>query len=220
MPLRLETSTNRSRRVTSTAFQRWSDYQAKSAEAPISADLRSPVYRAAILRDPAGAVARLKEEWFTTPAIDGKEVCLQALGHTSDAAIIKSVLLPFLFNASPPAAASDSIPGGDMHILAGVLAGNRVGRPLLWAYLRDNWDQFNAKLGGNPILVDRMVNVSLPKFTDVESLGDIEKFFAGVSTKGFDRTLEQVKDKIRGRVAYKTRDAKGVKEWLVSNGYA
>ncbi len=165
-------------------------------------------------------MAGLKEEWFTTPAIDGKEVCLQALGHTSDEAVIKDVLLPFLFNASPPAAASDSIPGGDMHILAGNLAGNRVGRPLLWAYLRDNWDQFNAKLGGNPILIDRMVNVSLPKFADAESLKDIETFFAGVSTKGFDRTLEQVKDKIRGRAAYKTRDAKVVKEWLVNNGYA
>jgi aminopeptidase N len=178
------------------------------------------VYRAAILKDPANAVAALKHEWFTTPAIDGKEICLQALGHTTDEALIRDVLLPFLFSSSPPAPAADSIPPADMHILAGVLAANRVGRPLLWAYLRDNWGQFEAKLGGNPIVVDRMVNVSLPKFTDLESLRDIESFFAGVSTKGFDRTLEQVKDKIRGRAAYKTRDAKGVREWLVSNGYA
>lgn len=165
-------------------------------------------------------MAALKEEWFTTPAIDGKEICLQALGHAEDEAVIKNVLLPFLFNTSPPAAAADSVPAADMHILSGTLAANRVGRPLLWAYLRDNWQQFNTKLGGNPILVDRMVNVSLPKFADLDSLRDIENFFAGVSTKGFDRTLEQVKDKIRGRAAYKTRDAKGIKEWLVGNGYA
>jgi len=107
-----------------------------------------------------------------------------------------------------------------MHILSGVLAGNRVARPLLWAYIRDNWDQFNAKLSGNPILIDRMINVSLPKFTDAETLKDIETFFSGVSTKGFDRTLETVKDKIRGRTAYKARDAEGVKAWLVENGYA
>lgn len=203
----------------SNAFQRWAAYQAKPTEAPIPADLRAPVYRAAILRDPLNAVAALKKEWFTTPAIDGKEICLQALGHTADEALIRAVLLPFLFNTSPPAAANDSVPPGDMHILAGVLAANRVGRPLLWAYLRDHWDQFSAKLGGNPIVVDRMVSVSLPKFTDLESLRDIEAFFAGVSTKGFDRTLEQVKDKIRARAAYKTREAGLVKEWLVSNGY-
>ncbi|GAB1318269.1 Peptidase family M1-domain-containing protein [Madurella fahalii] len=206
--------------VGSAAFQRWSAYKAHPTEAPIPADLRAPIYRAAIIRDPPNAAAALKQEWFTTPAIDGKEICLQALGHTGDEAVIKNVLLPFLFNSSPPAAASDAVPPADMHILSGTLAGNRVGRPLLWAYLRDNWEQFNTKLGGNPILVDRMVNVSLPKFADLDTLKDIENFFAGVSTKGFDRTLETVKDKIRGRAAYKTRDAKGIKEWLVNNGYA
>ncbi|KAL2258866.1 hypothetical protein VTK26DRAFT_7650 [Humicola hyalothermophila] len=206
--------------IGSAAFERWSKYRANPTESPIPADLRAPVYRAAILRDPAKAVAGLKEEWFTTAAVDGKEICLQALGHVADEAVIRDVLLPFLFNPSPPAAASDSVPGADMHILAGVLAANRVGRPLLWSYLKENWDQFNAKLGGNPILVDRMVSVSLPKFADAESLRDIEAFFGGVSTKGFDRTLEQVKDKIRGRAAYRTRDAEGLKGWLVANGYA
>lgn len=212
--------TNFDYRVGSAAFQRWSAYIANPTEAPIPADLRAPIYRAAILRDPSNAAAALKKEWFTTPAIDGKEICLQALGHTGDEVVIKDVLLPFLFNNSPPVAASDAVPPADMHILSGTLAANRVGRPLLWAYLRDNWDQFNTKLGGNPILVDRMVNVSLPKFADLDTLKEIEDFFAGVSTKGFDRTLETVKDKIRGRATYKTRDAKGIKEWLVSNGYA
>jgi hypothetical protein len=209
-------------RVANAAFERWSAYQSNPSGSPIAADLRAPVYRAAILKDPSAAVKALKHEWFTTPAIDGKEICLQALGHTDDESIIKTDLLPFLFNTSPPAAATESIPPGDMHILAGVLSANRTGRPLLWAFLRDNWDQFSTKLGGNPILVDRMVNVSLPRFTDAESLADIERFFGpgGVSTKGFDRTLEQVKDKIRGRAAYKGRDAEFLRAWLVGNGYA
>jgi aminopeptidase N len=221
-PLVINPSTDvlTSHRVGTQAFQRWSAYQSAPSASPIAADLRAPVYRAAILQDASSAVAALKKEWFTTPAIDGKEICLQALGHTADEAVIKDVLLPFLFNLSPPAPATDSIPPGDMHIMAGVLAANRVGRPLLWAFLRDNWEQANAKLGGNPILMDRMINVSLPKFADLETLREIETFFEGVSTKGFDRTLEQVKDRIRGRAAYKARDAKVVKEWLVANGYA
>ncbi|KAK3400603.1 peptidase family M1-domain-containing protein [Sordaria brevicollis] len=201
------------------AFKRWNAWRADPTGAPIPADLRLPVYRAAIKRDAANAVAAIKHEWFTTPAIDGKEVCLQALGQVTDEALIKDVLLPFLFDSAPPAHPRDSVPGADMHILSGNLAGNRIARPLLWAYLRDNWDKFNAKLGGNPILVDRMVNVSLPKFADLETLKDIEEFFNKVSTKGFDRTLEQVKDKIRGRASYKIRDAEGVKGWLKANGY-
>ncbi|KAL2270672.1 hypothetical protein VTJ83DRAFT_43 [Remersonia thermophila] len=202
------------------ALCRWNAYQASPATSPIPADLRGPVYRAAILRDPVAATKALKHEWFTTPAIDGKEVCLSALGHVSDEAVVRDVLIPFLFNTSPPAAAADSVPAADMHILAGVLAANRVARPLLWKFLKEDWDAFNKKLGGNPILVDRMVRVSLPKFVDYATLGEIETFFEGVSTKGFDRTLEQVKDSIRGRAAYRARDQEGVRGWLVANGYA
>ncbi|KAK3900207.1 peptidase family M1-domain-containing protein [Staphylotrichum tortipilum] len=184
--------------------------------------LRKRLLLTAVANSHEDAVAALKKEWYTTPAIDGKEICLQALGHTADASIVSNVLLPFLFNPSPPAAAADSVPPADMHILAGVLSANRVGRPLLWEYMRGNWEVFCGKLGGNPIVVDRMVNVSLPRFTEVERLREIEEFFGdgGVSTKGFDRTLEQVKDKIRGRSAYRGRDVEGVRGWLVENGYA
>ncbi|KAK4166965.1 peptidase family M1-domain-containing protein [Cladorrhinum sp. PSN259] len=218
--LLLTAVSNSHEEVRQAAFQRWSAYQSNPTESPIPANLRAPVYRSAIIKAPAEAVAALKKEWYTTPAIDGKEICLQALGHTSNEDIIKNVILPFLFNPSPPAAPADSVPGADMHILGGGLAGNRKARPLMWAYLKENWDQLNVKLGGNPILIDRLVNVSLGKFVDFVSLKDIETFFDGVETKGFDRTLEQVKDKVRGRASYRERDAQGIKGWLVENGYA
>jgi hypothetical protein len=177
------------------------------------------VYRAAIRADPAGAVSFLKNEWFSTPAIDGKEICLSAIGQVPDTSVAAEVVLPFLFNLAPPAAAADSVPAGDMHHLASSISSNREARGLLWAYMRDHWDELEAKLGGNPILLDRMVMVSLPKFNDFETLKDIEEFFSKRSTKGFDRTLETVKDKIRGRATYRQRDAAALKEWLVSNGY-
>jgi hypothetical protein len=159
------------------------------------------------------------EEWFFTPAIDGKEICLTAIGQVPDPHVAASVVLPFLFSISPPAAASDSVPAGDMHHLAASISSNREARSLLWNYMRDHWDELEAKLGGNPILLDRMVMVSLPRFSDFETLAEIEEFFSKRSTKGFDRTLETVKDKIRGRAAYRQRDAGPLKEWLVSNGY-
>ena len=142
------------------------------------------------------------------------------MAHCKDEKLIKEVLLPLNFNISPPAPARDSVPPGDVHVLASAMANDKVARPLLWAYLRDNWDHVNAKLGGNPIIIDRLIGLSLSKFTDTEALDEIEKFFSGVSTKGFDRTLETAKDKIRGRAAYKKRDAEGLKAWLVENGYA
>ncbi|KAB5582275.1 peptidase family M1-domain-containing protein [Coniochaeta sp. 2T2.1] len=206
--------------VTAKAVSIFNAFKSSSTDHPIHADLRSAVYRAAIRSDPADAVSFLKKEWYSTPAIDGKEICLTAIGQVPDASVATSVVLPFLFSQSPPASAADSVPAGDMHYLASSLASNRETRSLQWQHMRDNWEDLEAKLGGNPILMDRMVMVALPKFSDFETLAEIEEFFGKRSTKGFDRTLETVKDKIRGRAAYRARDAGAVKEWLVAEGYS
>ncbi|KAK3937484.1 peptidase family M1-domain-containing protein [Diplogelasinospora grovesii] len=195
-------------------------WEAKPGEDYNTSLLRKTLLMTAVNNDGANAVPALKKEWFETPAIDGKEICLLALGHVQDENIVQNDLLPFLFNISPPAPATESIPSGDVHILSAALAANRVGRPLLWKHIKENWQQLNAKLGGNMILVDRFIERSLSKFADIETLNEIEAFFKTVSTKGFDRTLETVKDKIRGRAGYKLRDVEGVRGWLVQNGYA
>lgn len=134
--------------------------------------------------------------------------------------LIESTLLPFLFNISPPAPAADSIPPADVHMLSGAMASNRVARPLLWKYIRENWGQIEKKIGGNPIVLDRFINVSLSKFTSHQDVDDIEAFFSDKDTSAYNRTLESVKDKVRGRASYKERDAAVLKEWLVANKYA
>ncbi|KAI1341791.1 peptidase family M1 [Xylariaceae sp. FL0016] len=181
-------------------------------------NLRTVVYRTAIKKKPAEAVQTLKKEWYNGTSIDGKEVCLASLGHTRDADLIKNVLLPFLFNLSPPAAASDSVPSGDMHSLGSSLAANSFARPLQWQFMQANWDQLTTKMA-NPVVLDRFVKISLNKFTDAKYVDEIEAFFADKDTSAFDRTLEQVKDAIRGRAAYRRRDAAVIKEWLSANGY-
>lgn len=186
----------------------------------MKADLRSPVYRVALKADPVATTAFLKKEWYDAPAVDSKVVCLGVLGSCSDEAVIKSSLLPFIFNISPPASASDTVPPADMHLLSGGLAANRVARPLLWAFIKDNWGQIQDKIGGNPILLDRFVNVSLSKFTSYKDVDDMEAFFENKDTSAYNRTLESAKDKVRGRAAYRERDAAVLKEWLVTNKYA
>lgn len=106
-----------------------------------------------------------------------------------------------------------------MHALGGGLGGNRIARPLQWEFVKQNYDAVVAKLG-NPIVVDRFINVSLRRFTDEAAIADIEEFFKDKDTKSFDRTLGTVKDKIRGNAAYKQRDGEALKKWLGENGYA
>lgn len=177
--------------------------------------LRSSVWRAAVDKEPARAVEVLKKEWFTTKSIDGKLICLGVLSAVKDAELIKSSILPFNFNTSPP---SDSVPSADMHVLAGGLSSNRIARPIQWEYVKNNYDAVIAKLG-NPIVVDRFINLSLSRFTDEAVIAEIDEFFKDKDTKSFDRTLGTVKDKIRGRAAYKKRDTEILKEWLGANGY-
>ena len=181
-------------------------------------NLRTVVYRAAIRANPAKAVEALKKEWYSGTSIDGKDLCLSSLGHVRDPELITKNLLPFLFNSSPPAPPSESVPSVDTHTLGGSLASNLVARPLLWKYIQDNWAQATTKMA-NPVVLDRFVKSTLNKFTDEKYIGEIDAFFAGQDTAAFDRTLLQVKDAIRGRAAYRARDASSIKEWLSANGY-
>lgn len=106
-----------------------------------------------------------------------------------------------------------------MHVLGSGLGVNRIARPLQWDFVKKNYDAVVSKLG-NPIVVDRFINVSLSRFNDEALIPEIDDFFKDKDTKSFDRTLGTVKDKIRGRAAYKKRDAATLKEWLGANGYA
>ncbi|CAJ2510805.1 Uu.00g064300.m01.CDS01 [Anthostomella pinea] len=184
----------------------------------IHPNLRTVVYRTAIKTKPAEAVKALKKEWSTGTSIDGKVLCLSSLGHVRDAELIKKSLFPFLFEPSPPAPASDSVPSGDMHSLGGSLARNSLARPMQWDYIQHNWEKLTTKMA-NPVVLDRFVKTSLSKFTDAKYIDWIDAFFADKDTSSFDRTLEQVKGAIHGRAAYRARDGEVIKEWLGANGY-
>ncbi|CRJ86330.1 hypothetical protein BN1708_017002, partial [Verticillium longisporum] len=149
-------------------------------------------------------------EWFTTKSIDGKEVCLSAISAARDTELVKKTILPFLFNRSPPAPASESVPSSDMHVLASGLGANASAREAQWQYLQAHWDNCVVKAGNN-VVVDRLVSTSLSKFADADKIKEIDTFFAGKDTAGFNRTLETAKDKIRGRAAYRQRDAAALK---------
>lgn len=164
---------------------------------------------------PAAAVEILKNEWRTTTVVDGKETVVGVLGHTGDLEVVKSDVLSFLFNTSPPNSSVDSF---DMMFMGLTLAENHVARPAVWEHMQNNWETTVAKLG-NPTLIERFVGIALKKFSDVSVIEQINTFFQDKDIKAFDRTLETAKDHIIGRAAYKARDAAALKQWLTSNGY-
>ncbi|KAH8677603.1 peptidase family M1 [Xylariales sp. PMI_506] len=180
----------------------------------LNPSLRSVIYRAGVRSNPAEAFDVLKKESALTKSVDGREMCITAVGYIRDADLINNKVIPFLFGTE-----SDSVPPADIHALGSVLSTNLVARPLLWRYIQDNWNSVQAK-APNPTVLERFLRMTLNKFTDVKYVDEIDAFFKDKDTAGYDRTLEQAKDAIRGRAAYRQRDAAALKEWLTTHGYS
>ncbi|KAI5299773.1 hypothetical protein KEM55_001781, partial [Ascosphaera atra] len=152
----------------------------------------------------------IKKEYETTDSIDGKEICLMALGRTRNPALY-SDLMEFLLS---PAVAIQ-----DIHTGAASLAGNSAARKPLWEFIKKNWDAIEAKLTSNKVILQRFVQLALARFADNDTEKDIIQFFENKDKSGYDRGLEVVLDTVRTNAKYRARDQEVVKKWLKEHGY-
>lgn len=152
----------------------------------------------------------MKQEYLNTSSIDGKEICLQALGRVQTPELVKD-FMDFQF--------SDAVKVQDVHSGSIALAANPKARDALWEYIKEHWDIVYKKLSGNSVVLDRYLKNSLQKFASYDKEKDIAQFFESKDTKGFDRGLVQVSDTVRGNAKYKERDEQLALEWLGAHGY-
>ncbi|KAL9014793.1 MAG: hypothetical protein Q9173_000584 [Seirophora scorigena] len=191
------------------AKRRFKRYASGEPEA-IHPSLRLPVFRINVAEGGKEAYEAVKNEYINTTSIDGKEICLQALGRAQTTELIND-FLDFQF--------SDKVKVQDMHSGSMALAANPQARDTLWQYIKDRWDMVHGKLSGNSVVLDRYLKNSLQKFASHEKEKDITGFFKDKDTKGFDRGLVQVSDTVRGNANFKERDEQLVLEWLQTHGY-
>ncbi|KAL8690302.1 MAG: hypothetical protein Q9218_004222 [Villophora microphyllina] len=177
----------------------------------IHPSLRLPVFRINVAEGGKEAYEAVKQEYLKTTSIDGKEICLQALGRVQTTELIND-FMDFQF--------SDHVKVQDVHSGSMALAANSKARDALWQYIKDHWDVVHGKLSGNSVVLDRYLKNSLQKFASHEKEKDIAAFFQGKDTKGFDRGLVQVSDTVRGNANYKERDEELLLEWLKARDYA
>lgn len=157
------------------------------------------------------AYEAVKQEYANTKSIDGKDICLSALGRAQTADLVRD-FLDFQF--------SDHVAIQDTHIGSIALANNAKARDWMWQWIKENWDKVHEKLSGNSVVLDRYLKKSLEKFASHETERDITSFFDGKNTKGYDRGLVQVSDSVRTNANYKERDEQLVLEWIKAHGYA
>lgn len=197
------------------AVRRFNAWAQDPKPKPLDPSLRGAIFKAGVIDNADANIDILKKYWAKGESVDGKLVVLSALSSAKDAEAIKNKIVTFLFNTKP---ASDSVDVADMHFLSSPLAHNYVARGLVWNHIKNNWESALAKMG-NPIIVDRFIRLSLNGFTEADDIAEVEAFFQDKDVTSFNRSLEQAKDKSRGRAAYKKRDAAALKEWLTTNKY-
>ena len=152
----------------------------------------------------------VKDEYKQTTS-EGREICLEALGQTSDEALARD-FAGFIF--SKEVAIQDNRYG------AISLAGSDPGRHILWQFVVHNWDVVYAVLGPIPVLMARFIQDTLPSFATYEMEQSIREFFQDKDSTGWDRPIAQVLDSVKTRAKYRERDEKLLLEWLTVHGYS
>ncbi|KAL1636821.1 hypothetical protein SLS56_000914 [Neofusicoccum ribis] len=192
------------------AQRRFAAYQGGDKKA-IHPSLRGPIYKIVVTEGGEQGFEAIKQEFINNTSIDGREICLQALGRVQTPQLAKAYL-DFLF--------SPAVPVQDMHSGAAALAANSKTRHTLWSYIKEHWDsKVYPELSGNMVVLDRFIKLSLAKFASYEVAEDVKGFFANKDCKGFDRALAQSDDIMTGGAKYRERDSAVVKEWLSAHGY-
>ncbi|KAF2855094.1 aminopeptidase-like protein [Plenodomus tracheiphilus IPT5] len=193
------------------ALRRFDAYISGEDKNAIHPSLRRAIFATAIKNRGESAFKAIQNEYLNTTSIDGREICLQSLGRVQSPELAREVM-NFVF--------SDKVAMQDKHSGTIALANNSKVRTEVWHFIRDNWDsKVHPTLSGNLVVLERFLRFGLNKFADDGIADEIQKFFEGKDTRGYNKGLEVIDDTIRSYAGYKRRDEKVVKEWLGENGY-
>jgi len=180
-------------------------------EKAVHQNLRSVIFNLAIANGGQEEYDAMKAEFKKTTTVDGKEICIQALGRSKNPDLAWD-LLEFVI--------SEEVPAQDSHGGIVAVSNNNETRTVAWEFTKKNWERVEKRLGGTGIVIDRWIKMGLPKFSDIAIRDDIAEFFKDKNTAAFNRSLVIVSDAITGNANYKQRDEEQLLEWLKAHGYA
>lgn len=180
-------------------------------EKAIHQNLRSVVFNLAVANGGQEEYDMVKAEFRKTTSVDGKEICIQALGRSKNPDHAWD-LLEFV--------TSEEVPPQDAHGGVIAVAANNETRAAAWEFTKKNWERVEKRLAKTSVVIDRWIKMGLPKYADTAIRDDITGFFKDKNTGSFSRSLVIVSDTITGNASYKQRDEAQLLEWLKVHGYA
>jgi aminopeptidase N len=172
--------------------------------------LRTATYKIAVKEGGKPAYDAVLKEYLNTTSVDGKEIALQGLGRVQSTELAREYL-KWSF--------SGAVATQDLHTPSRALALNSKTKLEVWHFIKENWSMLRERLGGNMVVLERYLRMSLNRFSSFEVEKDIADFFKDKDNAGYDRGLAVVSDTIKGRARYAQHDLEVVREWLSAHGY-
>ena len=175
----------------------------------IHPNLRSSVYAIALQNGGEAEYNTLLNEYHTATDADERNTALRALGRATDPALItRSLSLPL----------SSDVKAQDVYMPLTALRNHRHGIEMMWEWLKDNWTPLNEKCPASLGMLGSVVQIATGGFTEEKQLEEVKAWFKERSTKGFERSLEQVADGVLAKGRWVGRDGTDVVEWLKKEG--
>jgi len=197
--------------VIAEAKKRFDAFAKNNDKKAIHPSLRTATFKIAIKYGGKVEYDAVQHEYTHSTSVDGKEIALSAMGMVQSSELAKAYL-DWTFGGN--------VATQDLHTPARALAVNSKTRPAVWSFIKENWSMLRERLGGNMVVLERFLRMSLTKFASLDVETDIEAFFKDIDQQGFDRGLAVVSDTIKGNARYRQSDVEIIREWLVAHGYA
>ena len=150
------------------------------------------------------------KEYETGTNSEERNTALRALGRVRDPELVQRTLAYSI---------SKEVRDQDVYLPLGALRTHKEGVEAIYAWMKANWELLVKKMPPSFTMLGSVVAMATGGFTKEAQLKDVERYFAGKSTKGFDMQLAQSYDNIRAKIGWIGRDGEGVKRWLEENEY-
>ncbi|EXJ83128.1 hypothetical protein A1O1_06747 [Capronia coronata CBS 617.96] len=189
-------------------FQRW----AQGDSAAINRNLQAVIFGVAVAQGAEAEYETVKAEYIRNHTIDGREICLTALGCTPVPVLARD-LLEFAFSPAR------EVPVQNLHMLAAALGGNGSCNRVLWDFVQQEWDTVYTTLRHNDVALTWFVENGLGAFASLDVEQALAAFFEAKNIVELERPVSIVRERIRRNTAYREGAGPGLAEWLQANGF-
>ncbi|KAI9652074.1 MAG: Aminopeptidase 2 mitochondrial [Alyxoria varia] len=176
----------------------------------INPNLRGAVYSIILKNGGGKEYDIILDEFRTAKTSDERNTALRSLGRAKQPELIQRTLAMAL---------GDEVRSQDIYMPLGALRTHPDGIRALWKFMKENWDALVERLPPSMSLLSSVVSICTSGFTHKDQKADVERFFEGKSTKGFDKTLAQSLEAVNAKSDWVARDRKDVESWLKENKY-